>query len=304
MKQEADKLRVLLVEDDDEDVGIFRRYIAQLRDHQVSVARVASEEEARSRLASEHFDMVFLDLNLTSGGSGIDLLRQLQNEGADMPVVVVTGSGDELMAVEAMKAGAYDYLVKDGLDPDLLERTIRNARQRHFLEQERARMIRKLRELSVTDELTGLANRRRLTQLLDEEVRRSARTGHMFAVLMIDLDHFKLVNDRFGHQTGDGVLKQCATALRQSVRTTDLVGRYGGEEFCVVLPETSAAGAHRVAEKLREAVGVLPDPVPTISVGLALWEPRSSVDDLLRRADQALYKAKEAGRNRTVVYGD
>lgn len=304
MKQEADKLRVLLVEDDDEDVGIFRRYIAQLRDHQVSVVRVASEEEARSRLASEHFDMVFLDLNLTSGGSGIDLLRQLQNEGADMPVVVVTGSGDELMAVEAMKAGAYDYLVKDGLDPDLLERTIRNARQRHFLEQERARMIRKLRELSVTDELTGLANRRRLTQLLDEEVRRSARTGHMFAVLMIDLDHFKLVNDRFGHQTGDRVLKQCATALRQSVRTTDLVGRYGGEEFCVVLPETSAAGAHRVAEKLREAVGVLPDPVPTISVGLALWEPRSSVDDLLRRADQALYKAKEAGRNRTVVYGD
>ena len=304
MKTETQKVRVLLVENDEEDVAILRRHVGQVKGQQITVVCAATAEDAMSLLSTEPFDFVFLDLNLGEGTvGGIDLLNSLQENKVDIPAIVVTGSGDELRAVEAMKSGAYDYLVKDNLTADLLERTMRNARQRHLLQQERAHMVEKLRELSVTDELTGLANRRSLDRKLEEEVRRSERTSHVFSALMIDLDHFKQVNDRYGHQTGDDVLKQCAAALRENVRAADFVARYGGEEFCVLLPVTPPKGGHRLAEKLRKAVKDLPDPVPTISIGVAFWQPHMTAEEVLRRADEALYKAKAAGRDRVVLYG-
>ena len=303
-KEVAPAVRALLVEDDDEDEDIFRHYAAQLRNHAVIVERVSDEEGLRSRLSAERFDLIFMDLDLSRGESGLDLLKWLHTHKADIPVVVVTGSGDEQKAVEAMKSGAYDYLPKGNLSADLLERTIRNARQRYALEGERARMIAELEEMSVTDELTGVANRRHLTRRLEEETARSRRSGNAFALLMIDLDHFKQVNDRYGHQKGDDVLKQCAGTLVQNVRRIDFVARYGGEEFCVLLPDTSPEGARSAAERLREAVKALPGLVPTISIGVALWAPSSSAEEMLRRSDEALYKAKEHGRDRVVVYGE
>ena len=296
-------IRALLVEDDDEDAAIFCRYAGRLVSHSVNVVWAATAEQARKMLATGRFDLIFLDLNLGGGLGGMDLLAGIRAGGIDVPVIVVTGSGDEMKAVQAMKAGAYDYLVKDNLTADLLERAIRYARARCFLEEQRARMVEELAELSVTDELTTLANRRRLAQKLHEEVIRSARTGHPFALLMIDLDHFKDVNDRLGHQVGDSVLRQCAVTLKKNLRGTDFLARYGGEEFCVVLPETSVQGGRHVAEKLRQAVADLSEPVPTISVGVAFWERHVSVEELVRRADEALYRAKEAGRNRVVLHG-
>jgi len=302
VREGEEEIRALLVEDDDEDAAIFCRQASRLEEPRLTLTRVASEQEALARLDAEQFDLVFVDLNLAGRGSGMNLLERLQRSELAVPTIVVTGSGDEVRAVEAMKAGAHDYLVKDTLTPEQLERSIRNVRERHTLEQERARMVAKLAELSVTDELTGIANRRYLVQKMEEEVRRSERTGHLFSLLMIDLDHFKLVNDRFGHQKGDEVLRQVAATLERNIRRTDSAGRYGGEEFCVLLPETGPAGACRVAEKLREAVKGLPDPVPTISIGVAFWEPYVSMDDILRRVDEALYEAKAAGRDRVVVH--
>lgn len=301
---EARIILALLVEDDDEDAAIFCRHIGRLKGQKVDVVRASGEEEARSRLADEQFALAFIDLDLGGRGSGIDFLDRLHREKADVPAIVVTGSGDEIRAVAAMKLGAYDYVVKVNLSADLLERTIRNVRKRHSLEQERARMVEKLAALSVTDELTGLANRRHLIQELEEEVRRSERTSHLFALLVIDLDHFKWVNDRYGHQRGDEVLQHCSATLKQNVRKTDFVARYGGEEFCVILPVTAPEGARRVAEKLREAIRARPSPMPTISVGVAIWKPFSTVKDILRWADEALYRAKGTGRDSVVVYGD
>ncbi len=301
---DAQELHVLLVEDDDEDAFIFMRHMDQLANYHAHIEHAKEAEEAWARLREDDYALIFLDLNLGGASSGMDLLRRLSEDGVDVPVIVVTGSGNELKAVEAMKSGAYDYLVKDSLNCDLLDRTIRHALERHALERERAAMVRKLAELSITDELSGLANRRYLIQRLEEEVARSERTGHLFAALMVDLDHFKLVNDRHGHQVGDEVLKQVAQALRATVRGSDFVGRYGGEEFCVVLPDTYGHGAHDVAEKLREAVGALPEPVPTISVGVAFWKPDDSAGDLLRHADLAMYEAKRRGRDQTVLYAE
>ncbi len=146
MTEEAQTVRLLLVEDDDEDAAIFCRHMKLLTRYRVAIERVASAEEAISRLSGTRFDLIFADLNLTGPASGLDLLSRLHNEGVHIPAVVVTGTGDEMKAMEAMKAGAYDYLVKDGLNPDLLERTIRNARTRHALEQERTAQLRRKNE--------------------------------------------------------------------------------------------------------------------------------------------------------------
>ncbi len=299
---EGEALRALLVEDDPDDTAIFRRYAEQLRDYRLDLAHVVTGEEVEERFAPNTFDMVFIDLQLGGAAGGIDLIEHLARQGWDVPAVVVTGTGDENKAVEAMKAGAYDYLIKDSLNADLIERTVRNVRRRHMLEHEREEMLHKLEELSVTDELTRLANRRRFDDRLQEEAERSARTGNVFSLLMMDLDHFKQVNDQYGHQTGDEVLQKCAQALKENVRRSDFPARYGGEEFCVILPETSLQGARVVAGNLRKAVEDFPPPVPTVSIGIGCWKADLSMEDVVHRADEALYAAKDSGRNTVVAF--
>lgn len=297
-------IRILLVEDDPDDADIFRRHMARLRRFSVTLLSASDPSQAQAALAADNLDLVFLDLNLNGPTNGLELLKALKTDPAAPPVVIVTGSGDEEKAAESMRSGAADYLVKDRLSPDLLERTVRSVRDKHLLERERDHMLHKLAELSTIDDLTAVPNRRFFLAKLQEELLRAERTGHTFALLSIDLDRFKEINDRLGHHVGDNVLRQCAAALAGSLRTTDFTARYGGDEFCVILPVTPLSGARRAAENLRQAVERLPDPVPTVSVGVALWEPRMSTDLLLSRADQALYAAKQAGRNLVVVFGD
>lgn len=169
---------------------------------------------------------------------------------------------------------------------------------------EKVRVQKELERLATTDGLTGVCNRQHLLGRLASELKRAVRYGTPVSMLLMDLDYFKAVNDTQGHLCGDRVLREAAQRIAGALRGSDFVGRYGGEEFCVVLPEMAPAGARRVAEKLREAVKALPDPAPTISIGVSLWEPSSSVDDILGRADESLYRAKEAGRDRVEVYGD
>lgn len=160
----------------------------------------------------------------------------------------------------------------------------------------RQTMIRRSQE----DYLTGLYNRRRITELLENEIQRAARYGTMFSVIMTDVDHFKAVNDRLGHQAGDKVLIKIAEVIRSSVRATDLVGRWGGEEFVIISPETDIAGSFLLAEKIRTRLESfdLGEIHRTSSFGVTAFADDDNIESIIARADAGLYVAKQGGRNR------
>ena len=228
------------------------------------------------------------------------------------------GHGHLLPVAEEYLAGALA-----GLTASLAVQIVLNSRAATRRERHLVRTAAELRETSAeldrlarTDGLTGIANRRAFFDVLGVEFRRSRRYGRELSVLMLDLDHFKQVNDRWGHPFGDEVLRQTAVLIARDVRESDIVGRYGGEEFAVALPETGQEQAVLVGEKLRLALeahefrsedqpGVGHPPVRlTISVGVASLPVADDQDEyeLIGRADQALYEAKRSGRNRVVVF--
>ncbi|MFO1274139.1 MAG: GGDEF domain-containing protein, partial [Rubrivivax sp.] len=170
-----------------------------------------------------------------------------------------------------------------------------------------SRLVRRLHELSIRDPLTGLLNRRGLDPRLSREAARWRRYGEPYALLMVDVDHFKAVNDRHGHAAGDAVLVRLAKLLRDVARDVDTVARVGGEEFCLLLPHCEPEGARNAAERLRQKVRQSSWPVPagavTVSVGVAVSEGAGAPISVLARADGALLQAKHEGRDRVVVSG-
>jgi len=167
-----------------------------------------------------------------------------------------------------------------------------------------ARHAKEIEEISITDHLTGAYTRRRLDEALAAEISRASRSGHGFAVVMCDLDKFKAVNDQFGHRAGDKVLIETVAAMKGLIRRIDVLGRWGGEEFLVILPSVDLRGGQAVAEKLRAAIenhGFGEVGKRTASFGVAVHKPDETAEQLVERADQALYRAKEHGRNRVEV---
>jgi two-component system, cell cycle response regulator len=213
-------------------------------------------------------------------------------------VVMLEASGpDAARAVSLLRRGAYDVLVQPVSDGELLTR-VAAAKRTKDLQDELVGQTRRLETLVREDPLTGLANRRAILTLLSGMISGARRHGRPLSVAIVDLDHFKRVNDEFGHQAGDEVLLASVAAMRGRLRQEDQLGRMGGEEFLVLLPDTGMAAARRVADALRRQVAQAAGPVPvTASLGLATWDGEAA-DELLRRADEALYAAKRSGRNR------
>ena len=218
-------------------------------------------------------------------------------------LLLLTSRDGRTDLVQGLRAGADDYVTKP-FDPGELQARLRTgerilALQRQFLEAQEA-----LRLQASRDSLTGLYNRRVVLERLDEELARAGREASELSVLILDADHFKRVNDRYGHQAGDDTLHELASRLGSVLRPYDSLGRYGGEELIAVLPGCDEEGALEVAERMRSAVDSIPlatraGPVPlTISIGSATWSGRGNGDTLIARADEALYRAKSAGRNR------
>jgi diguanylate cyclase (GGDEF)-like protein len=249
-------------------------------------------------------EVLLLDAALDTGDGGTWLLRRIKTDPDLFGIAVVLVGGPETpaAALAALEQGAHDVLIGRLAGPELVAR-VRAARRSHDLQEQLLSRERALERLAYLDELTALPNRRYLLRQLDALLSRSRRHRREIAVLMVDIDHFKALNDRDGHHAGDLALRTVAERLAERVRREDVVGRIGGEEFAVVLPDTGPAGAAAVAEDLRAGIAERTVPVGTrdaevtISVGWAVWEGEP-LERLLTRADDALYAAKAAGRDR------
>jgi len=203
-------------------------------------------------------------------------------------------------ALDGLRRGVQDFLVEPVADGEVLTRVEAAARTKE-LQQELVAQGARLEALLREDALTGLSNRRAILTQLAGMVSAARRHGHPLSVAVCDLDHFKRINDGHGHKTGDTVLVAAAHAMGAHLRAEDQLGRLGGEEFLVLLPDTDAGAAQHVAEKLRAEVAGARAAVPvTVSIGVATWDGEAP-EDLLHRADEALYGAKEAGRDRVMA---
>ena len=233
-------------------------------------------------------------------------------------MIILSVKADLDSKVTGLRIGADDFLAKPFAEAEILARCAAMLRIKH-LQERLHEMQRKLEEQSITDALTGLKNRRFFDERLHEEFRRAQRYGDYLSLIMIDLDNFKQVNDRFGHPAGDGVLREAAALIRASIRDPDICARYGGEEFAVILPKTHMSGALAVAERIWRELGAKEYVLAagrrrraqtqrgceiTASIGLAFYPSKdiTSSELLLRFSDQALYQAKRGGRNTICLY--
>jgi two-component system, cell cycle response regulator len=275
------------------------------------VRQAGSIDEAQSML-DETVELIILSLSMPDGDP-LRLVSQWRAEEAfrQLPILLLADEGELARLAKGLDLGANDYLIRPVDRNELLARVRSQVRRKRLQDRLRENYRRSL-SLALTDELTGLYNRRYVVAHLEELVARVNNDGVTdTSVMMFDVDHFKAVNDQFGHPGGDDALRQLADRALRGVRSIDLVARLGGEEFVVVLPETDLAAATIVAERLRQAVAVEPffihstserHPI-TISIGVAVAQTGDTVDTLLQRADDALYQAKNAGRNKVVAQG-
>ena len=299
---------VLIIDDDQVD----RMTVRRLLERRYDIAEASTGARGLGLCLSIHPVCVLLDYRLPDL-DGLEFLERLgkQAGASSIPVVMMTGQGDELVAVQAMKNGAQDYLVKGRFDSEELARAIHNAIDKVELHRRLDVQREELERLATVDELTGLHNRRWFTGRVEEEVHRAQRYGLPLCLMILDIDRFKGINDRHGHLLGDQVLRELADVMRDTFRETDLAARLGGDEFVGLLPGTALGGAVEVAERLRKEL--MRHPVfldddtalrVTCSVGVAQLSARASTADaLLKAADEALYLSKEHGRNRVTPAG-
>lgn len=315
------RLRILEVGARDPAIEELRALVA--RDGHTVVSAVTAQQALASVVSFKpHLVLAALDL---PDDDGARLIRALRNTemGGEMHIVALAANGDDRRLLGALDAGADDYLVRP-LAPRVLLARLRAAqrvlRQQRALSghiedirrfsTELALRNRHLEQAVITDELTGLPNRRYARDRLDQAWAAVQRRGGPLAVIVLDIDRFKRINDTLGHDVGDAVLQHVAALLRNRARLQDVVCRTGGEEFVVISPDTTVEEAHQCAERLRVAVAEAPMdadgrmPKVTISLGIACTgEPIDGPAELLRRADRAMYQAKTSGRNRTCVWG-
>ena len=317
-------IRVLLV-DDQLIVGeAIRRLL--LNDPTVEFHYCANPNEAVAVAKAIRPTVILQDLVMPSV-NGLDLVRQYRADQATVgiPIIVLSSKGEPSVKSDAFQAGANDYLVKL---PDQIELIARiryhsmayvNHLQRdeayralHESQRQLMETNRELERLTNVDGLTGLSNRRYFNEYMDAEWKRAVRSKQPLSILMIDVDHFKLYNDTYGHIAGDDVLRKVADCLKQSCRrSTDLAARYGGEEFAIILPETPFENIQHLGDKVCHAVEALSllhsgssaAKCVTVSLGGATASPQQggAFSPLVDAADKALYEAKRAGRNRAVT---
>jgi two-component system cell cycle response regulator len=262
-----------------------------------AVTEAATHEETVARAREEGADALLLDRELGCAVAEFkrdpDLFR--------IAVVLVGEPAGVQATLQALEHGATDVLREDASQGEVVAR-VRAARRAQLMQEQLLSREHELEQLAYRDELTGLANRRFAVRQLHAEISRARRHDQQLSVVILDADRFKSLNDRHGHLAGDEILRGLAERLRGRLREEDVVARFGGEEFLVILPDTGEEGARAVAEDLRAAVAAEPLPVGrialrlTVSAGYATWEGED-LERLIGRADRGLYAAKDAGRD-------
>lgn len=296
--------KALVVED---SIAQNKTICHQLKEKNIWPISAYSGEEAVKKLVSgADIDVILMDIHLPKA-SGIDVAKVLKKDErfSTMPIIGITSaSGAEAVEImkEAFGAGIDDFLTKPYNMVEFYARVKANIN--------RSKLMKKLKEESELDFLTRLYNRKTLFRFLEHLVAMANRNNESLSFIILDLDKFKNINDTYGHQTGDEVLKNTANIIKSGIRKADVVGRFGGEEFCIVMPNTDLKNACVVAEKIRKLVednGIEVEGKKidiTVSLGLSELSENDDINTLIKRADTALYKAKETGRNRSVAYKD
>ena len=296
--------RIVLIDDDPAIVRLLHKILGVTG---IEVIACSTGREGLDVLDRQEWEICLLDRGLPDL-DGIEICRHIKAEARfDARQVIMLSGYDSVDArVEALNLGADDYITKPFHPTEVLAR-INAARRVVEMQQQLVDMARQLEELSGRDDLTGIFNRRHFGMTLDRAFEYSHRYHRPLSVAIIDVDHFKDINDSFGHQAGDAVLAEVAQRFAHSVRSSDYLARYGGEEFVVLLPETRLEDALSFGEKLRAAIASSPVPVAegralpvTVSVGTASLAHTqfNSPSEMIDAADQALYRAKRNGRNR------
>ncbi|MGC4072336.1 MAG: diguanylate cyclase [Nibricoccus sp.] len=295
--------KVLLIDDDRLQHRLVQAHFERFGPGKYALEWAQTYEDGLTKLLEGDYAACLLDFQLGER-DGLTLIKEAGEKGCHVPIIFLTAETSEGVDIQAMDAGALDYLVKGEINTRSLERSLRYALKL-------GETLGKLHRLATRDELTGLLNRREFDRVLGEEEERARRFGRSFGLLLVDLDHFKKVNDTHGHPAGDAVIKAAAARIASCVRTVDRVARYGGEEFAVMLAEVDARVTLEAAQRIVKAMSAEPVMLPdgfllkvTLSAGAACFpNDGESAKRLVFVADQALYRAKGEGRNRARAAG-
>jgi two-component system, cell cycle response regulator len=287
---------ILIVDDDLTVLSSIQEFLS-ISNYTTFIA--VNAEEAMGLLKIQPVDVIITDI-LMDGMDGLEMTQRIK-EKYDTDIIVITGYTGDYSYEEAISKGADDFVFKPIRLEELLLRLKRVLRERE-LTQERTKMLEQLKELSITDDLTKLYNSRYFYQQLQNEIKKFYRYHRPLSLLLIDIDHFKYYNDTYGHLEGDNILYKISGLLSSCLRAMDTAYRYGGEEFTVILPETSCDAALIVAERILRTVRTAFfdenfGTKITVSIGVSEYADGESMNDFIKRTDKALYLAKGKGRN-------
>jgi two-component system cell cycle response regulator len=295
-------MKVLIAEDDVTSRAMLKAMVSRWG---FETETACDGQEAWERVQGTDAPKLMILDWMMPGMDGIEVCRRIrQLETPEPPyIIILTARGDKSDIVKGLGAGANDYLSKP-YDSNELRARIEVGRRVLELQGELWKALENFRHLALTDPLTLVPNRRAILDVLESEMARSQRQGTSLWVSVLDVDHFKTVNDTLGHRSGDTVLKECSIRIRSVLRSYDSLGRLGGDEFLIIVPGSAGDSPEGVFERVRSAVagdclitGEMQLQV-TVTQGVAAWDTKETMDDLLNRADDALYRAKELGRNR------
>jgi diguanylate cyclase (GGDEF)-like protein len=284
-------IRVLLIEDNPGDARLIREALSDSGAAAIQIDTASNLAEGFAALDQGSRDVVLLDLSLPDS-QGLDTVSRTRAHSPETPIVVLSGLNDEDTAVQAVREGAQDYLVKGEADGNLLMRSIRYAIERH-------RMQAALRILSLVDELTGLYNRRGFMTLAEHQVKLSQRKKTGFYLIFADLDGMKAINDTHGHPAGDMALTDTANLLTETFRGSDIIARMGGDEFAIITIDSNNNSAEAIEQRLQRRVAAFNDTrrrpyCLSLSVGVVHYDPQTPtpIPELLDAADKLMYAQK------------